>query len=72
MSDSYNEIENGIIGIPLAADFVSAMDQVGKDGWEGWAIMGVDQQSQMVRVAVRRGKRAIVLATEIPSGLIKA
>ena len=60
------EWENGIIAMPTNADVVASLDQVGKEGWEAWAILGIDPATQQLRVAVKRHKRKITIATEMP------
>lgn len=60
--------ENGLVNIPLNAPLVESLDQVGKEGWEPWAVMGADDKN--IRIAVKRHKRAITLATQMPNGII--
>jgi hypothetical protein len=60
--------ENGLVNIPLNAPLVEALNQVGNEGWEPWAVMGADDKN--IRIAVKRYRRAITLATTIPNGLI--
>lgn len=62
------QYENGLVNIPLNAPLVEALDQVGKDGWRPWSVMGADDKN--IRIAVVREKRAITLATEMPNGII--
>lgn len=59
--------ENGILQIPLTAEFTATLDKAGEDGWEAWGILGVDGQN--VKVAVKRPKRKITLSTDINSAL---
>lgn len=61
--------ENGILSIPIQAEMVPVLDKAGDDGWEPWAIVGVDQEAQHVRIAVKRPKRAITLSTDINGAL---
>ena len=72
MSDM-TQYENGIVSVPGNAELVQALDKIGQDGWFPWAVLGVDESNQTVRIAVTRPKRAITLATSIPSnGIIKS
>lgn len=57
--------ENGIVSLPLNAPLAAALDQAGKDGWEPWAVMSADDNT--IRIAVKRHKRAITLATTMPT-----
>lgn len=59
--------ENGILSIPIKSEMIPVLDQAGNDGWEPWAVIGVDDKEQTVRIAVKRPKRMISLATEMPS-----
>lgn len=58
--------ENGIITIPPTGNPVAALDQAGKEGWEAWVIISADQNG--MQIGVKRHKRAITLATEMPNG----
>jgi len=60
--------ENGIISIPLNSNLVGALDQAGNENWEPWAVLGADETN--VRIAVKRPKRAITVATEMPGSKI--
>lgn len=66
-----DEYENGLVAIPVDAELSPSLDQVGREGWKPWAVLGMDKE--FIRIAVVRRKRAITLATEIPTnGLIKS
>lgn len=64
------EWENGLVGIPLNQPLADALDQIGREGWEPWAVLGADDK--VIRIAVKRHKRAIKLASELPNGLVNA
>jgi hypothetical protein len=63
--------ENGIISFPPNADWVGTLDKAGEDGWEYCGVLGIDPATQNIRVAVKRHKRTITLATEMPGGLVR-
>lgn len=59
--------ENGVMSIPLTADFSMTLNKAGEDGWEAWAVLGGDEEN--VRVAVKRHKRLISMSTDIMGAL---
>lgn len=65
--DDFIKWENGVMGIPLTADFSATLDKAGEDGWEPWAVVGSDET--VVRVAVKRHKRLVSMSTDIKGAL---
>lgn len=59
--------ENGILSIPLTAEFTATLDKAGEDGWEPWGMLGMDKDN--VRIAVKRPKRKISLSTDVNGAL---
>jgi hypothetical protein len=56
--------ENGFMEIPVSSEMIPALDQAGAEGWEPWAIIGLNNNT--VRIAIKRPKRLLTLATEMP------
>ena len=46
--------ETGLLDIPLVANMVEILDKAGEDGWEPWGIIGVDNNKQVLRIAIKR------------------
>lgn len=61
--------ENGLLSIPITAEMVPVLDKAGEEGWEPWAVVGVDEKQNHVRIAVKRHKRKISLSTDINGAL---
>ena len=63
--------ENGIISIPQDANLPMTLDKAGEDSWEPWAFLGINPQTNMIQIAMKRHKRKISLSTDINSALGK-
>lgn len=60
--------ENAFLVIPATAELVPVLNKAGEEGWEAWAVIGIDQETNSVRIAMKRIKRLVSLATEMPKG----